>query len=103
MATGKIQIYQNLTCVHEFQAHEDTINQIKHLYGRSNDIIATASKDTSVKIWNTTDWSLIATFTGHTGSVYTIEQVNETTLASSSYDTTVQVWTFNRVRETLIC
>ena len=62
LVTGKIQIYQNQTCVHEFRAHNDMINQIKHLNGESKRV-ASASKDTTVKIWNITDWSLIVSYT----------------------------------------
>jgi WD40 repeat protein len=98
LATGKIQVYQNRTCVHEFRAHNDMINQIRHLNGDSK-LVASASKDTTVKIWNLTDWSLIATYTGHLGNVYTIEQINETTIASGSFDTTIQVWTIDKVNK----
>lgn len=99
MTTGKIQVFHNLTFTNEFQAHTDTINQLKLLNGTGRERrVASASKDTTVKIWNTTDWNLIATFTGHMGSVYTIEQINDTTMASSSFDTSIQVWTINKVK-----
>ncbi len=56
-------------------------------------ILACGSKDSTIKLWHSLTGELIATFTGHQGSVYTLAfSPDGNTLASGSADGTVQVW-----------
>ena len=56
-------------------------------------ILACGSKDSTIKLWNSLTGELIATFTGHQGSVYTLTfSPDGNTLASGSADGTVQFW-----------
>jgi len=90
---GYIKVYnQNFELVHSFKAHTNRINHIKQSPFSKNDLVATCSDDSTVKIWNSTsDWTLIQTF-NHSNIANTIEWVNEDTLASGSFDETVQIW-----------
>jgi len=56
--------------------------------------VVTCSGDSSVKIWNPSNatWSLIQTYTAHTSYVSSIEFINSYTIASGSYDQTIQIW-----------
>ena len=55
--------------------------------------MATCSDDSTVKIWNhESNWTLIRTYTKHSDKANTIEWMNEDTLASGSFDGTVQIW-----------
>ena len=56
--------------------------------------MVTCSGDSSVKIWNPSNatWSLIQTYTAHTSYVSSIEFINSYTIASGSYDQTIQIW-----------
>ena len=63
-----------------------------------NGYVATSSGDSTVKIWDVTNnanWILIRTYTGHTQSVWGIEQIDTDTLASDSSDLTIQIWSIS--------
>ena len=49
------------------QNHTDDVNGLKMI---TSEIIASGSDDTTVKLWNTTDGSLIRTLANHTDSIY---------------------------------
>ncbi|MBE2270582.1 MAG: TIR domain-containing protein [Anaerolinea sp.] len=72
-------------------AHGGTIWSIK-LTGDGQRAI-TASADGTVKLWNTADWSVVQTFSGHTCAVRAADLNHDGTLAvSASTDGTVRVW-----------
>ncbi len=78
--------------LYSFRAHSSSINRIRLL---ATNIVATASSDTKVKIWNTSrisNWTLIQTYAGHNMSVFGLEYINSDTIASGSYDNTTQIW-----------
>lgn len=86
---------ENFTEITSFQAHSDFINRIKLL---SNGYVATASADSTVKIWDIssiTTWSLIQTYSNHTDDVYGLEYINEDTMSSGSLDNTIQIWSIS--------
>ena len=62
--------------------------------------MASASNDTTVKIWNLADWRLITTYTGHISAVTSLEIINNNEnipsendwiIISGSLDGTIQL------------
>jgi WD40 repeat protein len=59
--------------------------------------VVTCSSDATVKLWDSNNnWSLIRTYLGHSLSkfniVYAVEFINADTVASGSWDKTIQIW-----------
>ena len=54
--------------------------------------VATASKDSSIKVWNGRTNKLVASLTSHTSSVEAIEWGGQGLLYSASRDRTVKIW-----------
>ncbi len=79
--------------IHErtrLEGHTDSIWDVS--FSPDSQIIASASKDNTVKLWQP-DGSLLATLVGHQDSVTSIAfHPNSQTLASSSRDGTVRLW-----------
>jgi WD40 repeat protein len=74
-----------------FNAHAGSITDI--VYSPDGSLIATASKDGSVQIWDATDGSPIRTLTGHGGGVNSIAfSPDGSLLASGSDDRTAKLW-----------
>ena len=74
-----------------FNAHAGLITEI--VYSPDGSLIATASKDGSVQIWDATDGSPIRTLTGHGGGVNSIAfSPDGSLLASGSDDRTAKLW-----------
>jgi WD40 repeat protein len=81
---------ENLTLVNSFQGHSSYINRIKQSPFNPN-YVATASFDNTVIIWDSNNnWTLIRNYTGHVGSVYGIEFINEDMVATGS--NTIHIW-----------
>jgi WD40 repeat protein len=80
-----------------FQAHSDIITRIE--YFTNNSYAATASWDSTVKIWNTTSnpWTLISIFFSETGSsLFTsIKFINTDTVASGDQNGVIQIFSIN--------
>ncbi len=74
-----------------FNAHAGSITEI--VYSPDGSLIATASKDGSVQIWDATDGSPIRTLTGHSGGVNSIAfSPDGSLLTSGSDDRTAKLW-----------
>jgi len=58
--------------------------------------LATASKDTTCKIWNVRTQSLLVTLSGHTDSVEAVKWGGEELLYTASRDRTIKVWNADR-------
>ena len=59
----------------------------------NNGLLVSGSKDTTIKVWNTTDASLVATLIGHTSLIRVLKVLSNGNLASCSYDETlIYVW-----------
>ena len=57
--------------------------------------VVTSSYQTA-KVWNPqTNWSLITSYTGHSNWVIALEYITTDTMASSSNDRTIQIWTIS--------
>ena len=92
-------ILSSVQILADLNSHTSAIWRLVSLYsstinGSSSVLLASASADNTVKIWNTTDWSLVLTYTGHTRDVYDVRMLDESTnlVASGSDDYTIHIW-----------
>ena len=58
----------------------------------SNIILSSGSSDTTIKIWNIENRSIISTLSGHTDSVSALCNVKEGVLVSGSWDNSLIIW-----------
>lgn len=71
--------------------HKKTVKMLA--FSRNSRVLATASDDKTVKLWDTSNGQLIATLTGHEGGVYDLRfSPDGQTLASLSDDKKPRVW-----------
>jgi WD40 repeat protein len=62
-------------------------------FGPGDALLATASQDNSVRLWEGRTWKLLHTLTGHTGMVRGLAfSPDGTLLATGSFDRTVRLW-----------
>ena len=72
------------------KGHTNNISQVA--IAPNNEIIASASKDKTVKLWST-DGKLLRTLTGHTDEVNSVAfSPDSQTIASASKDQTIKLW-----------
>jgi WD40 repeat protein len=76
--------------MNSFKAHSLSVNRIKQSPFNS-DYVGTCSWDTTVKIWNISNWSLIRSYTDHSQYVLGLEWINEDTIASGGYDCEIKI------------
>jgi WD40 repeat protein len=58
--------------------------------------LATASHDTTARIWNTADWTLQAVLKGHQDGIYGLDIAPDgLSLATASWDGTLQLWSLH--------
>ncbi len=73
--------------------HEDEITDVS--FSPDGQIIATASKDQTVKLWSL-DGKHITTLKGHTGLVHNVRfSPDQKIIATASWDNTVKLWTIS--------
>ncbi len=54
------------------------------------------SSDRTVKIWDPKhDWSFVRNYTNHSDYVRSLEYINEDTIATGSWDKTIQIWSMS--------
>lgn len=75
----------------EILGHEADIMELDIL---PNGNLVSASKDTTLKIWNRDTYSHILTLSGHTDSVQSMIVVDDGNIVSVSNDRTIRVWNF---------
>jgi WD40 repeat protein len=76
----------------KLNGHEKEVKSLA-LFG--NDLLASGSCDSTIKIWNLTTSSNIQNVTGHAGcvnSLVSVDYLNKTYLISASDDSTIRVW-----------
>ncbi|KAK0525181.1 ribosome assembly [Tilletia horrida] len=71
--------------------HQQTVNHVA--FSPSGTLLASASFDKSIKLWNARTGKFIATLRAHVGSVYRLTwSADSRLLVSASKDSTVKVW-----------
>ena len=74
-----------------FLDHKRMVNSVQ--YSRDGMRIVSSSGDTTVKIWNSSSYELIATMNGHTSYVYFVNfSPDGKKIISGSADNTIKVW-----------
>lgn len=77
--------------VRQFSGHTDKI--FSAIYSHDGKLIATASGDKSIRIWNAFDGKLIRHFSGHTAAVRMVRfSADDTKIVSASDDQTARIW-----------
>jgi U3 small nucleolar RNA-associated protein 13 len=77
--------------IRSIMAHSKPVNAV--VVSKNDKWVATGSQDRSAKIFNIDDGSLVATCTGHKGSIWGVDfSPIEQILATSSRDGTVKLW-----------
>jgi WD40 repeat protein len=71
--------------------HTNIILHLKYLPYK-NGFVASASGDTNVIVWDTQTWTSIQRYTNHTGWVNSLDQIDNDTMVSGSFDQTLQIW-----------
>ena len=67
----------------------------------STQILASRSWDSTIKIWNIEDRSIILTLSGHEWGVNVLCSVKEGVLASGSYDNSLIIWSKSRPKSSI--
>ena len=87
---ARINLFNNsLEHMGYFSGHKDWICCLCAI---SNKILASGSGDTTIKIWNIEDRSIMSTLSGHTGRVYVLCYVKEGDFVSGSKDKSLIIW-----------
>ncbi|EAR84978.2 WD domain, G-beta repeat protein (macronuclear) [Tetrahymena thermophila SB210] len=84
------QCIQALSIQNKFYEHKDWINKLCYL--DSNQIFASASSDSTIRVFDLNTDSEIAKMEGHIGAINTLLFWDETTLISGGLDKTIRVW-----------
>ena len=72
-----------------FSGHKDGIECVCTI---SNNILASGSRDSNIKIWNIEDRSIISTLSGHARTITALCNVSEGVFVSGSYDQSLIIW-----------
>ncbi|MFO0942971.1 MAG: DUF5711 family protein [Pirellulales bacterium] len=77
-----------------FNQDEDRIIGINSVaFSLDGKLLATGTTEGVIRIWNTIDWSLVTTMTGHSQTILGLSfNPDSSTLASASADKTVRLW-----------
>lgn len=76
------------------KAHESDINSIA--VSPNDQLIASASQDKLIKLWDSKELQLLNTFKGHKRGIWSIEfSTIDKCLVSSSSDKTIKIWSLN--------
>lgn len=79
---------------HSIRAHDKDINSVS--CSPNDSIVATASQDKTVKLWNASDLSCVAILRGHKRGVWkAVFSPVDKVLASCSGDKTVKIWSMS--------
>ena len=90
--SGKIEYFNNGTFTQiAANFHKKRIWHLKYLPYK-NGYMASASQDYTVNVWNTLTWISIRNYSNHTSVVYSVDQIDNDTMVSGSYDQTIRIW-----------
>ncbi|MEG4009422.1 AAA-like domain-containing protein [Microcoleus sp. Pol11C1] len=88
--TNSPKVKPSYTLWQTLKGHTNNISQVA--IAPNNQIIASASKDKTIKLWST-DGKLLRTLTGHTDEVDSVAfSPDSQTIASASKDQTIKLW-----------
>ncbi|KOS19174.1 putative E3 ubiquitin ligase complex SCF subunit scon-2 [Escovopsis weberi] len=73
--------------VRTFKGHDNGVTCLQ----MDNNILATGSYDTTIKIWNSETGEVIRTLRGHSQSIRSL-QFDDSKLISASFDKTIKIW-----------
>ncbi len=92
-SSGQIEYLENNNTFSKIAPnfHASGIEHLKYLPYK-NGFVASASDDKSVNIWNTLTFTSIRKYTGHTGWVRSLDQIDNDTMVSGSQDNTIRIW-----------
>ena len=86
----KINLFSNsMEHMGNFSGHKRSIQCLCPI---SNKILASGSRDWTIKIWNIKDRSIMSTLSGHKRTVYALCSVKEGVLVSGSGDHSLIIW-----------
>ncbi|KAK5988338.1 Vegetative incompatibility protein HET-E-1 [Cladobotryum mycophilum] len=81
-------------CLLTFEGHKDAINFL--VFSHDSELLASASSDRTVRIWQVNTGDCLHILKGHTMCVYSTTFSDDSTLiASSSVDMTIRLWQVN--------
>jgi len=90
--SGKIEYYDKNTFINiSNNLPTDRIYHLKYLLFK-NGYVASASKDFTVNIWDTLTWTSIQRYKNHTNWVLSLDQIDNDTMVSGSWDNTIRIW-----------
>jgi COMPASS component SWD3 len=90
--SGQIEYFENNTFTKiSPDLHTDAIRYLKYLPYK-NGFVASASYDKTVNILNTLTWKSIQRYTSHTDWVFSLDQIDNDTMVSGSFDNTIRIW-----------
>ena len=82
---------QNDYLIENLTNHTNKVATVMYIQNKS--ILVSASWDETIKLWNTTDWTVLNTLEGHTEPIYSLLYDDQKdVLLSGSWDTTIRVW-----------
>lgn len=79
-----------VTLLHTFKGHKDTIQGIK--FGINTNQFCSISNDRTFKIWDATEKAYLETLYGHKSEVNSIDAQTGENFISSGYDKSVIIW-----------
>jgi WD40 repeat protein len=92
LGLGQIEyLYNNSLTLISPNFHTNAIWHLKYLPFKDG-YVASASADNTVNIWDTLTWTSIQRYTNHTSFVFSLDQIDNDTMVSGSYDQTIQIW-----------
>ncbi|KAF1960416.1 WD40 repeat-like protein [Byssothecium circinans] len=80
-------------CLQTLEGHSDSVNSATLSYDLT--LLASGSKDKTIKIWEVSSGECVQTLKGHPGSIGSVTFLHNSMLASGSYDKTIKVWDTN--------
>lgn len=90
--SGQITIYnETLSPELTFQAHPSYINRIKQ--SPFNGLVATGADESKVNIWDPTYWTLVFSYTNHSGGLIKgVEFINSSVIATGDSNGFIKIW-----------
>ncbi|KAF2022867.1 HET-domain-containing protein [Setomelanomma holmii] len=80
-------------CLQTLEGHSSIVSSVAFSHDSARLALASASSDSTIKIWDASSGAYLQTLEGHSGSVNSVAFSHDSArLASASYDMTVKIW-----------